>query len=87
MATGKNRFTGRWRLRKMAGKRAPCRFRERELARVLRAGRTAAIPVQIHLARDGGLTISPAPLENAVIKPPCDEWEKQRGSSAPKIRP
>lgn len=42
------------------GKRGPCRFTERELARVLRAGESAGIPVQVNIARDGSLTVSPA---------------------------
>ena len=42
------------------GKRGPCRFTERELARVLRAGESAGIPVQVSIARDGSLTVTPA---------------------------
>jgi hypothetical protein len=62
------------------GKRGPCRFTARELARVLRAGESAGIPVQVNIARDGSLTVSPAPVNDktpAADKAPS--WDEALG--------
>jgi hypothetical protein len=67
------------------GKRGPCRFTERELARVLRAGESAGIPVQVSIARDGSLTVSPA--SSPQDRPRNNVWDSDLAKPRVPIRP
>jgi hypothetical protein len=63
------------------GKRGPCRFTERELARVLRAAQSAGVPAQVSIARAGGLTITP--LSGPQDRPQVNEWDKDLAKPRP----
>jgi hypothetical protein len=62
-----------------------CLFKERDVARALRAGKLAGISVRVSIAKTGELTVSPMPAEAPAPdaeKSPFDAWKDEHARSA-----